>query len=119
MSLTPGLCPLSLPMPRRNLLVLVIVTLVALLCYQRVQKNRYGRVLEDAMNVVENRYVEPIRPLELFEGAMDGMVGKLDDYSAYITPKELQPFQETIDQEFVGVGMEVTLEPETQADCGP
>ena len=34
-------------MPRRNLLVLVAVTIVALLCYQRVQKNRYGRVLAE------------------------------------------------------------------------
>ena len=32
-------------MPRRNLLVLVAMTLVALLCYRRVQKNPYGRVL--------------------------------------------------------------------------
>ena len=101
-------------MPRRNLFVLVAVTLVALLCYQRVQKNPYGRVLAQAMTKIENRYLEPIRTSELFEGAMDGMVGRLDDYSAYITPADLQEFHESIDQEFGGVGMEVALEPQTR-----
>ena len=84
-------------MPRRNLLVLVAVTLVALLCYQRVQKNPYGRVLADAMTTIENRYLEPVQASKLFERAMDGMVGKLDDNSAYITPADLQEFQQSID----------------------
>ena len=48
-------------MPRRNLFVLVVVTLVALLCYQRVQKNPYGRVLAQAMTKIEYQYLEPIR----------------------------------------------------------
>ncbi len=100
-------------MPRRNLFVLLGVSLVALLCYQRVQKNRYGRVLAEAMNRIESRYVEPVRPSALFEAAMDGMVGTLDDYSAYIRPSDLQKFHETIDQQFVGVGMEVTQDPQT------
>ena len=47
-------------MPRRNLLVLVAMTLVALLCYQRVQKNPYARLLANAMTTIENQYLEPI-----------------------------------------------------------
>jgi carboxyl-terminal processing protease len=101
-------------MPRRNLFVLVAVTLVALLCYQRVQKSPYGRVLTDAITRIENRYLEPIGGLELFEGAMEGMVSRLDDHSAYVTPAELQAFHESIDLEFVGVGMEVGLDSETK-----
>ncbi len=101
-------------MPRRNLFVLVAVALVALLCYQRVQKNPYGRVLADAMTTIENRYLEPIRASALFEGAMNGMAGRLDDNSAYITPADLPEFQKTIDQQFIGVGMELTLDPQTK-----
>ncbi len=101
-------------MPRRNLLVLLAMTLVALLCYQRVQKNIYGRVLANAMSKIENRYLEPIQASQLFEGAMEGMLGKLDDYSAYISPADLQNFHETIDQEFGGVGVEVALDSETK-----
>ena len=101
-------------MPRRNLFVLVAVTLVAVLCYQRVQRNQYGRVLANAMAMIENRYVEPVQSLRLFEGAMDGMIGTLDANSIYIPPVDVREFHETIDQQFGGVGMEVTLEPETK-----
>jgi carboxyl-terminal processing protease len=45
---------------------------------------------------------------------MDGMIGKLDEYSAYITPGDVQEFQETIDQQFTGVGMEVAINPQTK-----
>ena len=101
-------------MPRRNLFVLVTVTFVALLCYQRVQRSPYGRVLAGAMSKIQSRALEPVQELQLFEGAMEGMVGQLDDYSAYITPADLQQFHETIDQEFGGLGIEVTLEPQTK-----
>jgi len=101
-------------MPRRNLFVLVVATLLALLCYQRVQKNPYGRVVANAMIRIESRALEPVGALKLFEGAMEGMVDTLDDYSAYISPDDLKAFHETIDQEFVGVGMEVALDPQTK-----
>ena len=106
--------PTLSPMPRRNLLVLVAVTLVALLCYQRVQKNPYGHVLANAMTTIENRYIEPVQASKLFERAMDGMLDKLDDNSAYITPADLQEFQQSIDLQFEGVGMEVALDPQTK-----
>lgn len=101
-------------MPRRNLLVLVIATIVALVCSQRVQKNPYGRVVANAMARIESRALEPVGALKLFEGAMEGMVDKLDDYSAYISPDDVKAFHETIDQEFGGVGMEVALDPQTK-----
>jgi carboxyl-terminal processing protease len=101
-------------MPRRNLLVLVTVTIVALLCHGRVQKNRYARVLADAMTTIENRYLEPIQGARLFEGAMDGMMDRLDDNSDFITAADLPDFDKIIDQEFVGVGIVLTLEPQSR-----
>lgn len=98
-------------MPRRNLLVLLTVTLVALLCYPRVQKNRYARVLADAMATIESRYVEPIDGSSLFEGAMDGMMDRLDDNSAFIAAADLPEFDKIVDQEYVGVGIVVALDP--------
>lgn len=101
-------------MPRRNLLVLIVATLVALVCSSRVQKTPYGRVLADAITRIESRALEPIGSQKLFEGAMEGMVDKLDEYSAYVSPDDLKAFHETIDQEFGGVGMEVALDPQTK-----
>ena len=101
-------------MPRRNLLILVAVSVIALLCYQRVQKTPYGRVLAEAMTTIENRYLEPVKESELFEKAMDGMVSDLDENSTYITPEEVRDFHQRIDMQFEGVGMEVALDPETR-----
>jgi carboxyl-terminal processing protease len=101
-------------MPRRNLLVLMFVTLVALFCYQRVQKNPYGRVLADAMSTIESRYLDPIPPSKLFEAAINGMIDHLDEHSEYITPGEVQEFHEILDQEFGGVGMVVALDPQNR-----
>ena len=101
-------------MPRRNLFWLIAVTVISLACYQRVQHDPYGRVLANAMSRIEQRYIEPVKPAELFEGAMEGMLGDLDDYSAYVRPAKLQEFHETIDQQFGGVGMEVGIDPKTK-----
>jgi carboxyl-terminal processing protease len=87
---------------------------VALLCYQRVQRTPYGRVLANAISKIESQYLEPIEAADLFEGAMDGMIDRLDDNSAYITPGELKDFNETLDQQFEGVGMEVAIDPDTK-----
>jgi len=101
-------------MPRRNLLILLTVTCAALLCYQRVQKSPYGRVLAEAMGIIESRYLEPVPESVLFERAMEGMVGDLDENSAYITPEALQDFHESLDMQFEGIGLEVVLDPETK-----
>ena len=101
-------------MPRRNLALLVAVAIVSLMCYQRVQHNTYGRVLGDAISKIEQSALEPVRSSQLFEAAMESMLGQLDDYSSYIRPADLQQFHEVIDQEFGGVGMEVGLDAKTK-----
>ncbi len=101
-------------MPRRNLFVIVAVAVVCLLCYQKAERGRFGRVLVDAMEQIDRRYVEPVAPAELFAGAMEGMVARLNDpYSAYIDPEQLRKFNEAIDARFGGVGIQVALDPKT------
>lgn len=80
----------------------------------RVPQNPYTRVLDSAMNTVKRQALEPVTDLDLFEGAMQGMLGQLDEHSVYITPAERDEFFETIDQQFAGVGMEVALDPDAK-----
>jgi carboxyl-terminal processing protease len=101
-------------MPRRNLLILLTVCIIALVCYQKVQTNQYGQILANSLEIIDHLALEKVDPEELYEGAMDGMVGRLDEYSSYIPPKSLAEFQEAIDQQFGGVGMEVSLDPKTR-----
>ncbi|HUT91020.1 MAG TPA: S41 family peptidase [Thermoguttaceae bacterium] len=99
-------------MPRRNIHLIVGLTVLCLMCAART--SRYGRVLTYAMNQVNLRYLEDVSRQELFEGALEGMMHRLDDYSAYISPELLVQFQEDLGKEFGGVGIEIILDPETK-----
>jgi len=101
-------------MPRRNLLFLLAVGIIALVCHQKIQTNQYGQVLSNSLELINRLSLEKVDPEELFEGAMDGMVGRLDEYSTYIPPKALAEFQEVLDQQFGGVGIELSIDPKTR-----
>jgi len=99
-------------MRRRNLQILWVMTILCLVCYARV--DRPTRVLGFALNEINARYVEPVPPRDLFEGAMSGMMSRLDDYSVYISPQTLKEFEQTIHQEFGGIGVHILLDPDTK-----
>ena len=101
-------------MPRRTLLTLVIMALVALVCHQQAQQSGFGRVVGKAMTTIESQHLEPVEPSVLFERAMSGMLDKLDEHSAYIPPDKAPAFFEELDSEFTGVGIEVEIDPQTK-----
>jgi carboxyl-terminal processing protease len=97
-------------MPRRTLWLIFAVVIVSLACYERADRNPYGRWFAEALDTVDRYYVEPVDEQKLFEGALGGMIGRLDEYSAFL-PRNLAPqFQQALDQQYGGIGIEVTLE---------
>jgi len=101
-------------MPMRNLLTLFVAAVLSILCYERAARNRYVGSLTEAMNKIDEIYVDPVDERELFEGAIEGMIEKLDPYSAYTNPKEWKRFKEGLDQNFGGIGILVEVNPETK-----
>ncbi|MGD0783773.1 MAG: S41 family peptidase, partial [Candidatus Aminicenantales bacterium] len=100
-------------MPRRNLYVLTIVTLVSLACYFRA--DRSWQLLAFAMDQVGQRALETTDRHKLVEGALGGMMKQLDDdHSIYISPRMLARFKERMDGEFEGIGIKIMLDPETR-----
>jgi carboxyl-terminal processing protease len=96
-------------MSRRNLWLIFAVTVISLLCYSRAARNPYGRWLAQAMDTIETQYIEPVDSEKLFEGAMRGMVGRLDDYSSFL-PRSIKPyFDQSLQQKYGGIGIEVIL----------
>ena len=71
------------------------------------------RVFVDSFEQIERNYVKDVDRRELVEAAIKGMIAKLDPYSDYISPEELNRFTEQVDQEFGGIGVQVQEEPET------
>ena len=99
-------------MPRRNIHLIVGLSIVCLMC--AVRTSRHGRVLTFAINQIGHRYLEEIDNRELVEGALEGMMDRLDEYSSYISPDVLAQFQEDLDKEFGGIGVEIVLDPDTK-----
>ncbi|MCO6456101.1 MAG: S41 family peptidase [Pirellulaceae bacterium] len=101
-------------MPQRNLAVILLVGVASILCHQKAPASRYVRTLSHAMGIIHGLYVEDVPSQQLFEDAMAGMVGGLDPYSAFITTDSFQQFQESLDQEFGGIGIVVEGPPRTE-----
>ena len=98
-------------------LALVTILGFALPVPQRVQaasEDEYFELMKlfvDSFEQIDRNFVEKVDRRELVEAAMRGMVMKLDPYSSYIAPTELKQFNETVEQEFGGIGIQVTIEP--------
>jgi carboxyl-terminal processing protease len=97
-------------MPPRNVLIILTTAIISLACHLKAERNRYSAQLGEAMKMIEDLYVEDVKPRELFEDAMQGMVTGLDQYSQYIGPRGFQQMEQALDQEFGGVGIEVEKE---------
>lgn len=97
-------------MPRRNLLILLTVTVVSMACYLRADQNRYGRYLGEALDTIDRWALEPVPQEVLFDAAMRGIVGQLDQYSAYVSAQDAAGYQEELDQQFGGIGVEIKRE---------
>jgi carboxyl-terminal processing protease len=68
------------------------------------------RLFADTLDQVERNYVEDIDRRELMEAAIRGMLSKLDPYSNFIPPKELDRFRSNVENEFGGIGITVSSE---------
>jgi len=110
-------------MPRRNLVALVVIAVVALLCYQRVEHSPYARYLSQVLDLIDRRALEHIPQQELFEGAMAGIVktvnGHIDENTAFISEAERMQFEANLEQEFGGVGVMIKLEEDESDPDGP
>ncbi len=66
----------------------------------------------DTFEQVERNYVKDVDRRKLMEAALRGMLRELDPYSSYIPPEELTRFNDRVQQQFGGIGIQV--QPETR-----
>ncbi len=67
------------------------------------------KTLVDVMDQVEQNYVENVDRQELLKAAIQGVLGKLDPYSNYIAPTDVEKFRRSIESEFGGIGIQVGM----------
>lgn len=75
----------------------------------------------DVWSTLKEKYVkEPPADLDLFHGAVRGLVGSLKDpYSMYFDPKEAETFATQLDGEFQGIGAEIGMKDEKLTVIAP
>lgn len=71
------------------------------------------QVFVDTFEQVERNYVKNVDRRRLMEAAVRGMLEELDPYSSYISPEELQRFNQSVRQEFGGIGIQVDKDART------
>lgn len=67
------------------------------------------KILADVFALVERNYVEPVKPDQLINGAINGMLETLDPHSNYMTPKMYKEMQTETRGSFGGIGFEITI----------
>jgi carboxyl-terminal processing protease len=68
------------------------------------------KLVVDTVDQVERNYVTEVDRRELIEAAVRGVMAKLDPYSSYIGPEEIERFRATVESEFGGIGIQITME---------
>lgn len=71
---------------------------------------RLFRLLADTFDQVDRNYVKEVDRRRLMEGAIRGMLSELDPYSGYVSPRQMQTFKTGVENEFGGVGVQVSIE---------
>jgi carboxyl-terminal processing protease len=101
-------------MSQRNLLILLLAVVVSYACYVRGEQDPYARYVGDGYAAIRRGALENLPVQELFDGAMDGMVGVLekhgDEHSQFLSESEAEPLRAEIRQEFGGIGVQIGFE---------
>ncbi len=74
--------------------------------------HEYMRLFSDAFTIIRDNYVEEMPVKDIIYGAIDGMIGVLDDYSQFMEPKTADRVREDSEGEFGGLGIRITKEGE-------
>lgn len=87
-----------------------IVKVLDLYSKTRSPEVKFGQFW-DVWDKIKDKYVEqPVKDTDLFYGAIEGLVGGLNDpYSVYFPPTEAQEFVKDLEGEFEGIGAEIGM----------
>jgi|TergutMp193P3_1026864.scaffolds.fasta_scaffold02247_6 carboxyl-terminal processing protease len=72
------------------------------------QVRNYANIMQNAFDFIVRNYVEEVDPKVIFEGAMNGMFGALEDpYSSFLTESDMGDMSHTTQGSFGGVGLNI------------
>ena len=94
-------------MPVRHVNFIIMTACLSTLCYVVQRRTQTALMIGDAVEMIDAYYVDPVDRDQLIMSAMRGMTESLDDHSEFIAEENYQAFQDSIQQEFAGIGIYV------------
>jgi len=67
------------------------------------------KVFSDVIEIIQKNYVDPVKPKDLIEKAIQGMVSSLDPHSALLPPEAYEELRIDTEGKFTGIGIHVTM----------
>ena len=96
-------------MPKRNLVLLCLLSLACLLAWAARDRGGRGRLYGEVTRKIGRMYLEPVDEDVLFGGAMEGLFSRLDEHSGFVAAAG-RPIEADPAGEFAGVGLELTTD---------
>jgi len=113
----------------RLILLLIALTIVTLAGYRLYTTLKSGtgavshrdevKLLKEVMGIVKKRYVDEVDEKKLVQGAIEGMLAKLDPHSNFLTPEPYQEMKISIAGSFGGLGIEINIKDEKLTVISP
>lgn len=94
-------------MPKRNVLLLLLITTISLVSWLARDQGRQARQIGEVLGAIERSYLEPVDADLLEAAAVEGIMAKLDEHSALVAGAARRELEAALDQEFGGVGLEL------------
>lgn len=96
-------------MPKRNIFILAVLVVACLLAWLARDHAGHGRRFAEVLAAIDAHALERVEADRLFTSAMEGVFSQLDEHSGFIDGVEQAQFESLLDQEFGGVGLELTV----------
>lgn len=71
---------------------------------------KYLQLYTKVLTLTMTRYVDPVEGRKLVYGSLQGMLSKLDPYSMFLTPEDLEEMKRDTTGQFGGIGIEVVMQ---------
>ena len=77
------------------------------------------KLVKEVMDIIRKSYVEEVDQKKLIQGAVDGMLAKLDPHSAFMTPEPYKEMKINMSGSFGGLGIEINIKDEQLTVISP
>ncbi len=98
-------------MKKLNYIIIAILAIVMAYGFNSGAKDHFKKLktLTQIIRLVGENYVEDVDMEDILNGAIVGLLDKLDPHSTYITEDQFESIQEQFDAEFEGIGIEFNI----------